>query len=332
MTTNGAVALRDGYEITAQAAALAIRPGQEMFDSKQRAALSVLGIKDATNAELAVFMHYCQKTQLDPFSKQIYMIPRREKVNDQWVTKQTIQTGIDGFRVIRDRVCARLGIEVEYEDTVWYDADGREHTVWLSETPPTACRVVVLKNGKRFPAVLRTAAYMARDKNGNALAQWRTQPDHQIEKCCEAFALRRAFPNDLGGLYVDEEMSSAPEPAPQYHRVTATDITAPAPVAEPEPPAEPSSGSPVHGQPKPASKGALDKLNGLLAALDLGPEEDVTALIHRLTSPAYSATRAEVDNVTSYLEDHLRQCGGDTDKASAAIWADHKRAQEAGRA
>jgi phage recombination protein Bet len=250
MTVNGTVALRDGYEM-AQNAALAIRPGQEMFDSKQRAALSVLGIKDATNADLAVFMHYCQRTLLDPFSKQIYMIPRREKINDQWVTKQTIQTGIDGFRVIRDRVCARLGIEVEYEDTIWYDADGREHTVWLPETPPTACRVVVLKNGKRFPAVLRTAAYMAKDKNGNALAQWRTQPDHQIEKCCEAFALRRAFPNDLGGLYVDEEMAAAPEPAQQYQRVTVTDITAPAAAQLPsEPPDEEDQGEPYHGGPK----------------------------------------------------------------------------------
>jgi len=324
MTVNGTVALRDGYEM-AQNAALAIGPRQEMFDSKQRAALSVLGIKDATNADLAVFMHYCQKTLLDPFSKQIYMIPRREKQGDQWVTKQTIQTGIDGFRVIRDRVCARLGVEVEYEDTIWYDADGREHTVWLSETPPTACRVVVLKNGKRFPAVLRTAAYMATDKNGNALAQWRTQPDHQIEKCCEAFALRRAFPNDLGGLYVDEEMGSAPAPAPQYQRVTATEITAP---REPEPDPEPPQEPPARRQPTQAGKAALDKLDDILGQLDLGPPEDVDAVIRWLGGPGYSATLGEVSTITGQLKDWLKAAGGDVEAARSAIWAKYREAEE----
>ena len=74
-----------------QPAALAIRPDQEFWDDKQRAALQALGIKEASNADLAVFMHYCQKTGLDPFSKQIYLMGRRTKENDQWVTKQTIQ-------------------------------------------------------------------------------------------------------------------------------------------------------------------------------------------------------------------------------------------------
>jgi hypothetical protein len=31
-------------------------------------------------------------------------------------------------------------------------------------------------------------------------------PDHMNEKCAEAFALRRAYPNDLGGMYVEEEL------------------------------------------------------------------------------------------------------------------------------
>ena len=57
-------------------AALAIRPGQDMFDAKQRAALEVLGIKGANNADMAVFMHVCQRTGLDPFSRQIYYISR----------------------------------------------------------------------------------------------------------------------------------------------------------------------------------------------------------------------------------------------------------------
>jgi phage recombination protein Bet len=261
MTITGtAVATRGGDGLAPQAAtALAIRPGQQMWDDKQRAALAVLGIKDATNADLAVFMHYCQKTGLDPFSRQIYGIMRRVKEGDQWVAKFTIQVGIDGFRVVRDRVAARLGITVEYEDTIWYDAAGNQHDVWLSPEPPAACRVTVLRDGRRFPGVVRTAAYAATNKQGDMVSQWKTQPDHMIEKCAEAFALRRAFPHDLGGIYVEEEIPAGEQPAaPVQARVTASEITSrparrrQAPVQDvPEEPAG-ETGSPAPADAPPA--------------------------------------------------------------------------------
>jgi phage recombination protein Bet len=217
----------NGQELAIQSStALAIRPGQEMWNDKQRAALAVLGIKNAANADLAVFMHYCQKTGLDPFSRQIYMICRREKQGDQWVDKQTIQVGIDGFRVIRDRIAARLGVTVEYGETIWYDADGGAHKVWLWDQAPAACRVDVYKNGQLFPGVVRTSAYAAKNRDGDLVAQWRTQPDHMIEKCAEVFALRRAFPHDLGGIYLEDEMPAQPADAQQpSRRVTAADLT-----------------------------------------------------------------------------------------------------------
>src|SRR5487761_1387064 len=189
-----------GQELaTQQPAALAIRRGQNFWDDKQRAALAVLGIKSASNGELAVFFHYCQRAGLDPFSRQIYMIPRREKQDGQWVEKQTIQVGIDGFRVIRDRIADRAGLDVEYEDTIWYDADGQPHDVWLSDrtasptgpastsstrtrsgTTPTGSRTTcgcllsrpwpagsgLIRAARRFPGVARPAAYAAVNKDG----------------------------------------------------------------------------------------------------------------------------------------------------------------------
>jgi len=216
---------------------LVIKPGQETFNEKQKAGLAVLGIKDCSDAELAVFMHYCQKTQLDPFSRQIYYIGRRNKEKwqddrgqwqEQWVTKWTIQVGIGGFQVIHDRIAQRLGLTVEYEDTIWYDGDGGQHGVWLWDYPPAAAKVVVLKDGKRYPGVCRTASYMQLTKGGEPAGQWKTQPDHMIEKCAEAFALRRAFPHDLGGIYIPEEVQPAGgpgDPAPAAVRITAEDIT-----------------------------------------------------------------------------------------------------------
>jgi phage recombination protein Bet len=213
-------------------APLALRPGQMIFDDLQQKALAAMGVKNATKADLAVFAHVCHRTMLDPFTRQIYMIERREKVNDKWVSKQTIQTGIDGFRVVRDRAAERTGCEAELEDTIWYDAEGRPHTEWLWDAPPVACKVVLIKHSAagralRFPAVLRTAAYMAM-KNGQPVSQWKTQPDHMIEKCCEAFATRRAFPNDFSGVYLEEEMQGprgSDEAA--FRKISAAEIMTP---------------------------------------------------------------------------------------------------------
>src|SRR5260370_10946549 len=116
---------------------LAIRGDQDFWDKRQLAALHAIGIKPSVGTgDLAVFLHYCHKTQLDPFSRQIYLIERRQWNSDirDYEIKQTIQVGIDGFRVIRERAARRDGVSVEFEDTIWYDPDGGEHAVWLTDT------------------------------------------------------------------------------------------------------------------------------------------------------------------------------------------------------
>ncbi|TYB69653.1 phage recombination protein Bet [Nonomuraea sp. PA05] len=194
--------------------ALAIQPTQSMFNAEQRAVLASMGVDhECTNAELAGFIHLCQRRDLDPFLKQVYLIGRYDKRAGRKVF--TPQTGIDGFRVIARRAADKSGIDYEYEDTVWFDADGAQHEVWLTEQPPVAAKVVVLRNGKRFSGVARFAAYVDRDRDGNPKALWKTSPDGQIEKCAEAKALRRAFPEDLGGMYSDVEMEHLDDETPR---------------------------------------------------------------------------------------------------------------------
>ncbi|MDN6659578.1 MAG: recombinase RecT, partial [Acidipropionibacterium jensenii] len=73
---------------------LTIAEDQIAFTTQQEAALRHAGV-NAPAADLAVFFHQCKRTGLDPFARQIYMIARQGK--------QTIQTGIDGFRLIARR-------------------------------------------------------------------------------------------------------------------------------------------------------------------------------------------------------------------------------------
>jgi phage recombination protein Bet len=330
-------------------AALALRPGQSMWDARQKAALVAMGVSpDATNADLAVFAHVCQRTQLDPFTRQIYMISRRTKERWQddrgqwqetWVTKQTIQVGIDGFRVIRERVAERTGCQVEFEDTVWYDKEGSTYLVWLFPEAPTACRVVLVKHQQgrvlRFPAVLRTASYMQVNGKGEPVSQWRTQPEHMIEKCCEAFATRRAFPHDFSGVYIEEEMSRedrngamvtglrGAKVLADHRKVTVAEIRRdedrqPEPGPEPEPPAVPEPKA--ERKPQPAAKAALERLNDLAASLELGTDEDVLACFEWLGGTPWTATAGQVRTVTSSLNSFIEAAGGDLAAARDAVW------------
>jgi phage recombination protein Bet len=201
-----------------QAGSLAIRADQTMWTPEQAAVLRQSGISDdVTNAELAGFLHLCQRTGLDPFSRQIYLIGRKDRRAGRVVF--TPQTGIDGYRVIAQRVTAQTGGTYGYEDFLWCDSAGRWRDVWLSEQPPAAAKVTVIRNGQKFSAVATFREYAQTFPDGNPSGLWGKMPAGQVAKCAEALALRKAFPHDLAGVYTAEEMQQADNPQPGVYHV-----------------------------------------------------------------------------------------------------------------
>jgi phage recombination protein Bet len=174
--------------------ALALRSDQEWWSDKQIAALRQLGIGDAPNADLAVFLHQAIKTGLDPFSRQIYLIGRGGK----W----GIQASIDGLRI----VAQRSGEYAGQEGPMWCADDGQWTDVWLSSDNPAAARVGVYRQGFVKPVwgVARWDSYAVPSS-----PTWKKMPDVMLAKCAEALALRKAFPHDLSGIYTDDEMAQA---------------------------------------------------------------------------------------------------------------------------
>lgn len=194
---------------------LVIASDQTFFNDAQRAALVQMGLGDAPRGDIEAFFHQAKRSGLDPFARQIYMIGRRSKQGNSWVTKYTIQTSIDGFRVIRDRKKTFRGMEEH-----WCGPDGVWREVWLEAGPPAAARITLYLDGfvKPVTAVARYDEYVPL-KDNKPTGQWGKMPALMTSKVAEALALRKAYPQDFSGLYTSDEMAQADRgdtaPAPQ---------------------------------------------------------------------------------------------------------------------
>lgn len=155
--------------------------------------------KGSTDEEFQLFLHACKRTGLDPFMKQIHAVKRWDSATKREV--MSIQTGIDGFRLIADRsgrFCPGR------EPTFTYDKDGN----LLSATAYVKKQT---KDGTwhEVPATAFYQEYVQKTKEGKPTKFWATMPHGQLAKCAEALALRKAFPAELSGLYAKEEMEQA---------------------------------------------------------------------------------------------------------------------------
>jgi len=154
----------------------------------------------ATDDSIAMAVSYCQARKLDVLKKPVHIVPMsvKNQMNGQYEWRDVIMPGIAELRTTASRAKSYAGQDAPiFGEVKQFNIGGVKVSV------PESCTMTVYKiiGGERVP-FSHTEFFeeaCATKKDGGLNAMWKKRPRGQLSKCAEAGALRKAFPEDLGG-------------------------------------------------------------------------------------------------------------------------------------
>lgn len=193
------------------------------YSAQQLALIQRTVAADCNNDEFNLFVEVSRRLGLDPFRRQIHAVVYSK--NNPEKRKMSIITGIDGFRAIaarrgdyrpdeaspeivykedlKDPATNPLGIEKAIYRAYKMDSAGAWHAIpgvafWDEYAPVREIWERNPETNKKAPT-----GRFELDKGST----WGRMPRLMIAKCAEAQALRKGWPEDLSGVYSEEEMA-----------------------------------------------------------------------------------------------------------------------------
>jgi phage recombination protein Bet len=221
-----------------------------------------------TQDSVAMALSYCKARKLDPFKKPVHIVPMWDAKAGPEGTGAFVETVWPGISEVRTTAfrtgqyagCdeTEFGPEITQTFTALKDKWENRRKVGTEEvsvtvTFPEWARMTVYRDlGGRTckfvgPKVYWLESYASQGKLDIPNSMWADRPIGQIEKCAEAAALRKAFPEEIGNDLTAEEM---------HGRRVDADFAGPE-VAEParrQPPAPPKVEDAVVTEVKPAGR------------------------------------------------------------------------------
>ncbi len=161
-----------------------------------------------TTPEFMLFVEHCKGTGLNPFKKEVWAIKGKGYQNNrgEWVEgKLQIMTGVNGFYAIANNHPLFDGLE-----TGFVGVNGEYLPMTYPKQDYIGAWCKVYRKDRRIPieAVAMLEEY---DKSKTEAKYpdkgiWHTMKRIMIVKCAESLGLRKAFPQELNGMYTAEEM------------------------------------------------------------------------------------------------------------------------------
>lgn len=224
-----------------------------------------------TDGEFALFLEQCKRSGLDPLLKEAFCVPRRMNAGNRerpnWVTKHEFQPSETGMLARAERFPDFRGVQasaVYAGDDCAVDAgQGSVHHRFspANRKGPIIGAWARVERRDKLPVVV----WLDFEGYAQTSPLWAKIPTTMIEKCARVAALRKAYPEAFGGLYIREEM-----PAEEFGGGTVVDVQpSPALPAETVPPGYESTAQlAARATRKPAlSRGSAAKARAAAAAV-----------------------------------------------------------------
>lgn len=175
------------------------------FDKEQMAVIeSQFFPSGASKAEQQYCFSVARELCLNPITKEIFFVKRRQKIGDTWINKVEPMVGRDGFLAIAHRTNQFAGIETSVSIR---DVPQLENSQWVFRKQLVAeCMVWRKDSSKPFTAQVAYNEYCQKTNEGAPTKFWAEKPETMLKKVAESQALRKAF--NICGVYSPEEMGA----------------------------------------------------------------------------------------------------------------------------
>ena len=274
---------RDNFIPTA---AQNLPPAFSMSEDELLAVLESSLYPGARRESIKLVVGWCKATSKDPMKRPVHIVPMSVKkagTRDDYEWRDVIMEGIGSLRTDAMRTGCFAGLsEAEF---------GPEKILAIGETKvayPEWCEIKAYRfvggekcefsSGKvRWLETYGTAKRDSLAPN----AMWKKRPYGQLEKCAEAMALRRAFP-EIGAAPTNDEMAgktigdddAIEGIATEKHEIRMPQPKQAARTEAPTAPPSPPDDAPAESAPKPADRPA--KVQPPAAAPDAGDGKHAT--------------------------------------------------------